>query len=83
MRKQSTQSTRIYLLTDDDAGWTSALEVLVAVLICLAAGKCHDLGSYVCAELLLAGASLDYHIGIHLVFLKAYELQRNNVRSLM
>ena len=83
MCKQCAQCAGVHLLTDDDAGWTSALEILVAVLVCLAACEGHDLGSHVCAELLLAGATLDYHISIHLVFLKSYKLQRNNVGSLV
>ena len=49
----------VYLLTDDDAGWTSALEILVAVLIGFAACECHDLSCDICAELLLACAVLD------------------------
>ena len=49
----------VYLLTNDDAGWTSALEILVAVLIGFAACECHDLSCDICAELLLACAVLD------------------------
>jgi len=83
MCQKCTKSTRIYLLTDDDAGRTAALEVFIAVLVCLSAGKCHDLGCYICTELLLAGTFLNHYIGLHLVFLKAYKLQRNNIGSLM
>ena len=38
--KKSTKGGRCKLITDDNAGWTFALEVLIQVLIFFAAGKC-------------------------------------------
>ena len=43
MCKQCTQSLRGQLVADDNAGRTSAFEILIAVIICLTAGKCNDL----------------------------------------
>ena len=71
----------VYLLTDDDAGWTSALEILVAVLIGFAACECHDLSCDICAELLLACAVLDHNICADLAVLKADTLKRYDVCS--
>ena len=73
----------VYLLTDDDAGWTSALEILVAVLIGFAACECDDLSCDICAELLLACAVLDDYICVKLVVLEADELEWHNICSLM
>ena len=73
----------VYLLTDDDAGWTSALEILVAVLIGFAACECHDLSCDICAELLLACAVLDHNICADLAVLKADKLKRYDVCALM
>ena len=83
MCKQCTQSLRGQPVADDNAGRTSAFEILIAVIICLTAGKCNDLSCYVCAEFLLAGAALDVDIGLHLVIAEAYKLQRNDISSLM
>ena len=83
MCQQRTQSFRIQLITDDDAGGTSALEILVAVVICFTAGESYDLCSYVSAKLLLAGAALDIYICADLAVSETYKLQRNDVCSLM
>ena len=61
-------------VADDDAGRTVAGELLVVVLIVFAAGKCHDLCSYVGAELLLAGAALNVHVDAELALLETDEL---------
>ncbi len=53
--KKGTQRLRGELLADDDARRTAALEVLVRVLIVLAAGEGDDLSGDICAQLLLAG----------------------------
>ena len=49
--KKSTKGGRCKLITDDNAGWTFALEVLIQVLIFFAAGKCNDLSSNIGAKL--------------------------------
>ena len=72
--KKCTEACRIYLLADDDAGRTCALKILVAVLIRLTAGKCHDLSCNVRAELLLARASLNHNIVLQLAVLEADKL---------
>ena len=81
--KQCTQGSRGKLLTDDNAGRTFTLEVLVQVLILFTAGKCNNLSCHVSAELLLAGAVLNVNIYAKLAVLKADELKRDNVRALM
>ena len=81
--QKCTKGCRCKLLTDDNTGRTSALEVFVQVLIFFATCKCYDLCSNVCAELLLAGAAFDVNIYTKLALLKADELQRNDVSSLM
>ena len=83
MCKQRTQSLRGQLVADDNAGRTSAFEILIAVIICLTAGKCNDLCSHVCAQLLLAGAALNDNIRADLAVLKSDKLQRNDSGSLM
>ena len=83
MGKDCAHGSGIELLTDNDAGGAAACKIFVAVIVLLAAGKGHDLGGNVCAELLLAGAALDDNIGSHLAVLKAHELQGNYVRALM
>ena len=45
--KQCTQGSRGKLLTDDNAGRTFTLEVLVQVLILFTAGKCNNLSCHV------------------------------------
>ena len=81
--KQCSQRLRIYLISDNDAGRTAAFEVFVFILICFTAGKCNNLSCHVSAELLLAGAVLNVNIYAKLAVLKADELKRDNVRSLM
>ena len=81
--KQGSKCLRINLLTNDDGRWTTTLEVLVAVLILLTACKCYDLCSNICAELLLACASLNLYIRADLAVLECDKLQWNNVSSLM
>ena len=83
MSKKSTKGGRCKLITDDNAGWTFALEVLIQVLIFFAAGKCNDLSSNIGAKLLLAGAVLNVTISSKLALLEDDELKRNNVSSLM
>ena len=83
MCKQCTQSLRGQLVADDNAGRTSAFEILIAVIICLTAGKCNDLCSHVCAQLLLAGAALNDNVRADLAILKSDKLQRNDIGSLM
>ena len=83
MRKDGAECFRSQLVADDDAGGTSALEILVPVFIVLAAGKGHDLRRDVRAELLLAGAVLDDHIVRHLALLKADELDRDDAGALV
>ena len=81
--KECAKACRIYLLADDDAGRTSAFEVLIAIVICFTACKCNDLSCYVCTEFLLACAVLDHYICTHLVVLKSDELKRYDICSLM
>ena len=83
MCKQCPQSLRGQLVADDNAGRTSAFEILIAVIICLTAGKCNDLCSHVCAQLLLAGAALNDNVRADLAVLKSDKLQRNDIGSLM
>ena len=83
MRKQRTECFRCERVADDDAGRTIAGELLIVVLVVLAAGKCHDLRSYVRAELLLAGASLDIDINTLLALLESDELKRDDIGSLV
>ena len=83
MCKQCTKCLWIKLLTDNDRRWTTTLEVLVAVLILLTTCKCYDLCSNICAELLLACASLNLYIRADLAVLECDKLQWNNVSSLM
>ena len=79
--KKSTKGSRCKLITDDNAGWTFALEILIQVLILLAAGKCNDLSSNIGAKLLLAGTVLNVNIYSKLALLKADELKRNDIRA--
>ena len=72
--QQSTHSGGSQLLTDDDGGGTAAFELLVQVGVILAAGKGHDLGSHVGAQLLLAGGALDHNVRTHLAVLEADKL---------
>ena len=81
--QQSAYGSRIYLITDNDAGRTAACKCLIEVVIFFTAGKCHNLSSYVRTQLLLAGASLNIHIHAALVVLITDELQRYNICSLM
>ena len=74
---------RCKFLTNNDTGRTSALEVFVQVLIFFSACKSNDLCCNVCTELLLACAVLDININTKLALLKADELKRNNIGSLM
>ena len=81
--KKGTKSLRCKLLTNDDTGRTAALEVFVQVLIFLAAGKSYDLSSNICTKFLLACAVLYININAELALLKADELKRNDVGSLV
>ena len=81
--QQCAKSGGSQLLTDDDGRGTAAFELLVQVGIVLAAGKCHDLCSHVCAQLLLGGRALNDYIAAHLVSLEANELQRNDIGALV
>ena len=83
MCQQCAKRLRVQLLTNDDAGRTSTLKVLVAVLIRLATCKCDDLCSDICTQLLLARAALDIDICSDLAVLKSYKLKRDNICSLM
>ena len=80
--QQGAEGFRSQLIADHDAGGTSAVEVLVAVLVALAAGESHDLGGHIGAELLLAGAALDLYVHTGLVLFEADELQRDDIGSL-
>ena len=62
MCKQCTQSLRGQLVADDNAGRTSAFEILIAVLIGFTTCKCNDLSSNICTKLLLACAVLNCNI---------------------
>ena len=81
--QQRAKRFRGKLFADDDAGGAAAFKTLVGVFILLAAGKGHDLGCNICAQLLLAGAALDIHIHARLVPAEAYKLQRHNVCTLV
>ena len=81
--QKCSERLRVHLLTNDDAGWTSTLEILVAVLVGFAACECHDLSCDICAELLLACAVLDHNICADLAVLKADKLKRYDVCALM
>ena len=81
--KKCTKRCRVQVLTNDNAGGTFALEVLIQVLILFTAGKCYDLSSNVCAEFLLAGAVLNIHIYAKLALPEADELERDDVRALV
>ena len=81
--KQRTQRFRRQFLADNDAGGAVPGEVLVPVFVLLAAGKSHDLSRHVGAQLLLAGAALNHNVRFRLALLKADELQRDDIRSLV
>ena len=83
VRQQRAERLRGQLLADDDAGGTAAGEVLVAVVVGLAAGEGDDLRGDVRAQLLLAGAALNDDVGRHLTAAEADELQRHDVRALV
>ena len=83
MCQQSAEGCRCQLVADDDAGRSAALEILILVIILLSAGKGHDLRCDIGAELLLAGAVLNCYIVLTLTVLKANELKRNNICSLV
>ena len=74
MCKQCTQSLRGQLVADDNAGRTSAFEILITVLIGFTTCKCNDLGSYICTKFLLACTILDHNICFHLAVLVSNEL---------
>ena len=81
--QQGAKCFRRQLVTDDDTAGPVAGKVLVPVLILLAAGKSHDLGSHVGAQLLLACAALDCYVRFSLAVYKSNELQRNDIGSLV
>ena len=81
--QKGTQSFGRKLLTDDGAGGASSLKVLVLIVISLTAGKGNNLCCHVCAELLLAGTSLNIYIRTNLTVLKSNELERCDICSLM
>ena len=81
--EQGAKRTRGQLAADDDAGRTAALEILIFIFVLFAAGKRHDLGRNIGAELLLAGCAFDDNIRADLVLLKAYELERDDGLALM
>ena len=83
MGKQGADCFRRKLVTGDNAGGSSALEIFVRILILLSAGESHDLGGHICAEFLLAGAVLDHHVRLKLALAEADKLDRDNVRALM
>ena len=83
MRQDRAQALRCDLVAYDNGRRPAAREILVGVLIVLAAGERHDLGRYVGGQLLLAGAAFDDDIILHLVVLEAQELDGNNVCALM
>ena len=68
---------------NDNAGGTSALKLLIQILIIFAAGKCNDLSSHIGTELLLARAVLDHNVCSDLAVLKSHKLDRHNIGSLM
>ena len=81
--KKCSKCFRSKLFTYDDAGWTTTLEVLIAVVILFTTSKSYDLCSNICAKLLLACPSLNVYIRTNLAVLKSDELQWNDVCSLM
>ena len=81
--EQSAEGFGIQGVADDNAGGASACECLVGVLIVFAAGKGHDLGHDVCAQLFLAGAALDVDIHADLAVFVADELHRDDVCALV
>ena len=83
MSQQRAKRFRGKLFADDDAGGTAAFKTLVGVFILLAAGKGHNLGCNIGAQLLLAGAALDIHIHARLVPAEAHKLQRHNICALV
>ena len=83
MSENSAECFRCQLVSYDDAGRSAACEILILVVIILAACKCNDLSRYIGGKLLLAGRILDHHVIVHLVILEADELKRNNIRTLM
>ena len=83
MSQQRAKRFRSKLFADDDAGGTAAFKTLVGVFILLAAGKGHNLGCNIGAQLLLAGAALDIHIHARLVPAEAHKLQRHNICALV
>ena len=83
MCQKCSQASRIHLITNDNTGWTSTFKVLIAVVVFFTAGKCDDLSCYIRSELLLACASLNLHISVHLVVTISYKLKRHNIGSLM
>ena len=83
MREQCAERAGSQLVADDDAGRTAALEILVFILVLLAARERHNLRCNVCTELLLAGCAFNDDIRADLVLLKAYELERDDGLALM
>ena len=83
MSEDGAECFRCQLVSYDDAGRSAACEILILVVIVLAACKCNDLSSYVGGKLLLAGRILDYHVIIHLIILETDELERDNICALM
>ncbi len=83
MREQRSQRFGREPVPDDDARGAAAVELLVQVVIVLAAGEGDDLRGHVGAELLLAVTALDEDVRFALVLAEPDELQRNDVFALV
>ena len=83
MSQKSAQSLRGQLLTHNDGRGTSSLEILISILIFLAAGKGHNLGCHIGVQLLLAAGALNRDVIGPLTPLKADELQGDNIGPLV
>ena len=83
MCKKCAECLRDQLVSNDDAGRSSACEILVRILIVFAECERDDLSCDVCREFLLACGALDIQIVVHLVVLEADELHRNDLCALM
>ena len=81
--KQSAKCLWVQLISNDDAGWTTALKILVTVVICFTTCKCNNLCCDIGTKFLLACAVLNHNICTDLAILKADELQWHDIGSLM
>ena len=83
MSKKRSQRSRCQLISNDNAGRTSSLKILVSVLVLFSAGEGDNLRRDIGTELLLAGGVLNDDIRAGLALPEAYKLKRNDGLSLM